>query len=295
MRIKYESRRFIVAHFPARRELKLEALKELKPVKFDSVNSITDELHKRLLSYLFHLDYQHKTASFDKDEKRANEIKLFLDRFFNVLKSIDERIENWKFNTEFENYQLYLNPAKPYEKFNFEQLADGFSSIFFLISDIMLRMVNKTTTVFDLPGIVLIDEPEAHLHIEMQKKVMPALIQLFPKIQFIVATHSPFIVNSMDNTVIYDLHTNQRLENAHNFSASSLVKHHFEIPSEQSEIVNTKIKEFENLMSISKKKKLTDKQQEQLVKLDFELSEISQVLSPDNYLKFKNIKKQISK
>ena len=51
----------------------------------------------------------------------------------------------------------------------------------------------------------MIDEIEAHLHLELQKKIMPILTGIFPNIQFIVTTHSPFILNSIENTVIYDL------------------------------------------------------------------------------------------
>lgn len=56
-----------------------------------------------------------------------------------------------------------------------------------------------------LAGWVLIDEPEAHLHAELQEKIMPFLTRTFPRLQFIVATHSPEVVASMDDAVIYDL------------------------------------------------------------------------------------------
>ncbi|PKL18790.1 MAG: hypothetical protein CVV49_04100 [Spirochaetae bacterium HGW-Spirochaetae-5] len=42
-------------------------------------------------------------------------------------------------------------------------------------------------------GIVLIDEIDKHLHIRMQKDVLPKLMQLFPNVQFIVSSHSPFV------------------------------------------------------------------------------------------------------
>lgn len=56
-----------------------------------------------------------------------------------------------------------------------------------------------------MEGVVLIDEIETHLHLALQRKIMPILIHLFPNIQFIVTTHSPFILNFINNTVIYDL------------------------------------------------------------------------------------------
>lgn len=54
-------------------------------------------------------------------------------------------------------------------------------------------------------GIVLIDEIETHLHLELQKEILPFLTKLYPNIQFIVSTHSPFILSSVDNAVVFDL------------------------------------------------------------------------------------------
>jgi len=49
----------------------------------------------------------------------------------------------------------------------------------------------------DIEGIVLIDEIDLHLHIYLQTVVLPSLIKLFPKVQFIVTSHSPFFLNGM--------------------------------------------------------------------------------------------------
>lgn len=53
--------------------------------------------------------------------------------------------------------------------------------------------------------IVTIDEPENHLHPAMQRGVLPALMRAFPRVQFIVATHSPFIVTSAPDAAVYAL------------------------------------------------------------------------------------------
>ena len=51
--------------------------------------------------------------------------------------------------------------------------------------------------------VAVIDEPENHLHPEMQRAIMPGLIEAFPRLQFVVATHNPFVVTSVeDSTVI---------------------------------------------------------------------------------------------
>ena len=50
----------------------------------------------------------------------------------------------------------------------------------------------------NLEGICLIDEIGAHMHIDLQHQVLPALIKQFPRIQFIVASHSPLFVLGME-------------------------------------------------------------------------------------------------
>ena len=49
-----------------------------------------------------------------------------------------------------------------------------------------------------MSGIVIIDEIDLHLHSDLQKELLPKLIKLFPKIQFIITTHSPLFVLGME-------------------------------------------------------------------------------------------------
>jgi predicted ATP-binding protein involved in virulence len=53
--------------------------------------------------------------------------------------------------------------------------------------------------------VAVIDEPENHLHPEMQLAIMPGLIEAFPQVQFIVATHNPFIVTSVEDSKVFIL------------------------------------------------------------------------------------------
>ncbi|BCH63275.1 hypothetical protein RvVAT039_04910 [Agrobacterium vitis] len=53
--------------------------------------------------------------------------------------------------------------------------------------------------------VVTIDEPENHLHPTMQRTLMRRLLKAFPKAQFIIATHSPFMVSSVQDSYVYVL------------------------------------------------------------------------------------------
>lgn len=53
--------------------------------------------------------------------------------------------------------------------------------------------------------VVTLDEPENHLHPSMQRSILANLIDAFPQTQFIVATHSPFIVSAVEDSRVYVL------------------------------------------------------------------------------------------
>jgi ABC-type cobalamin/Fe3+-siderophores transport system ATPase subunit len=53
--------------------------------------------------------------------------------------------------------------------------------------------------------VATLDEPENHLHPSMQRSILSNLIEAFPTVQFIVATHSPFIVSAVEDSRVYAL------------------------------------------------------------------------------------------
>lgn len=64
-----------------------------------------------------------------------------------------------------------------------------------------LHMFSLTQNEF----VVTIDEPENHLHPTMQRLLMRRLLAAFPQVQFIIATHSPFMVSSVQDSNVYVL------------------------------------------------------------------------------------------
>ncbi|MBU6140750.1 MAG: AAA family ATPase [Proteobacteria bacterium] len=64
----------------------------------------------------------------------------------------------------------------------------------------ILRYSDSASLLLEgIEGIVVIDEIDLHLHTNLQAEVLPKLISLFPKIQFIVTTHSPVFLLGMEN------------------------------------------------------------------------------------------------
>lgn len=71
--------------------------------------------------------------------------------------------------------------------------------------------------------VVTIDEPENHLHPSMQRSLMGSLLEAFPNSQFIVATHSPFIVSSVEDAAVYVLQFGDAEDSAGELSESTRV------------------------------------------------------------------------
>ena len=74
-------------------------------------------------------------------------------------------------------------------------MSSGELAILAMFVEILRQADNLHTNIKleDIQGIVLIDEIDKHLHIKLQKEVLPAMLELFPNVQFIVSTHSPFL------------------------------------------------------------------------------------------------------
>ena len=84
------------------------------------------------------------------------------------------------------------NDNQAYEYISLNDLAAGYRSILTMIGDMVMRLSEVGgNDINDLKGIVLIDEIDAHLHPKYQYELPKLLSDVFPKVQFIVTTHSP--------------------------------------------------------------------------------------------------------
>ncbi len=96
------------------------------------------------------------------------------------------------------------------------EMSDGYRAVTALVVDIIYQMRLSYRSlkierqdgipVLNYPGIVLIDEIDAHLHVSWQQTIGTWLKEHFPQIQFIVTTHSPYICQSADPNGLIVLH-----------------------------------------------------------------------------------------
>ena len=96
---------------------------------------------------------------------------------------------------------LYFDKNEEHLRIPVSLLSDGYKCTISLIADIAYRMAILNPQLLDkvlteTEGIVLIDEIDLHLHPSWQKRILKDLMEVFPKVQFIVSTHAPEVINS---------------------------------------------------------------------------------------------------
>lgn len=94
----------------------------------------------------------------------------------------------------------------------FHYLSDGYRNLLAIFADLAYRCVTlnphfKLDANLHSDGIVLIDELDLHLHPSWQQDIVKKLKSTFPKIQFLATTHSPFILQEMEDHEVYKINS----------------------------------------------------------------------------------------
>lgn len=85
-------------------------------------------------------------------------------------------------------------------------MSSGELALLCLFGELMKQSDKISVSPSLVSGIVIIDEIDKHLHIRLQKDIIPKLIKLFPKVQFIVSSHSPFLsLGLADDNLMYKI------------------------------------------------------------------------------------------
>lgn len=125
-----------------------------------------------------------------KHSRRLDDIRLLLTAIIPNLFNIRFKEINGRLETIYIERDEFGNEM---EEVDFYRLASGLRSLVGMLGDMLMRFwirqPNKDPSEFK--GIVIIDEIDIHLHPNNQKRLVEKLTEAFPKIQFIVTTHSP--------------------------------------------------------------------------------------------------------
>lgn len=215
------------------------------PAKLQAIEEkeISSKAGKHIVQYLVNLWTEKAYANVDNDLHRVEEIDAWFENF--RLK-LSELFEDESLRLVFDRgiYNFWVHQHGK-ERFSLNQLSDGLSSAFSIVSELIMRMQRDNGVVsFERSGIVLIDEVETHLHVSLQKLILPFLSSLFPNVQFIVTTHSPFVLSSMSETVILDLDRGEVLSDFSSFSYEAVLEDFLDV-DKYSFALKQKVREVE--------------------------------------------------
>ncbi len=158
------------------------------------------------LEWLKELDYKRKDK--DKDDKIIKHLTSFINKSGLLPHGVnfsDINSDGIFFKDSQNNDVQVLN------------LSDGFRSILSLAFELIRQLyyaygskkvfsnIEEKIPAIDLPGVVLIDEVDAHLHPTWQTRIGEWFTTYFPNIQFIVTTHSPLICRACNKGTIWRL------------------------------------------------------------------------------------------
>ena len=205
---QFEAGQFVVAYYKADRVFSSIEPKHVEKVQLKSDYAIDETPREEFIKYLLDLKMTQALAVSGGKKDKADTIRIWFEKFDNLLKRIfNDKSVRLEFDEETFKFSIVMDEREP---FDFNTLSSGYAAILDIVVDLIIRMEKQLNRSFDftIPGIVLIDEIETHLHLDLQKKIMELLTTVFPNIQFVVSSHSPFILNSLDNVIIYDLENN---------------------------------------------------------------------------------------
>ncbi|QSX41516.1 AAA family ATPase [Shewanella cyperi] len=165
-----------------------------------------------------------------QDFSVTKELELWKERFVNQLKILlDDDSTNLHFDDDTLNYSITQSHKID---FSFRDLSAGYSSILKVFTELLMTVEVSDFTPENITGFVVIDELDAHLHPSLQRKVLPFFSELFPNVQFIVSTHSPFVTSSEDDSVVYDLSTTTLVnEDLRTYSTDVILGAIFDVPN----------------------------------------------------------------
>lgn len=167
----------------------------------------------------------------------------------------------------------------PREVLMVSQLSDGYRNTLSMVADIAYRMAVlnpqlRGAAIAETPGIVLIDEIDLHLHPGWQQHILPDLMELFPQVQFIVTTHAPAVISSVESQHIILLDDNaQKISpiGTYGKDVNSILKYLMAVEP-RIKGVQARFSRFDELITQGK-----------LEEADAVLNELEGVLGPDDH------------
>lgn len=223
-----------VTFLPAQRHLSPDEVSGPRQLKLDR-RRIDRDLSSHFVQYLVNRYTERAYAREEGDTAAVERISAWFERFTEQLRWL---LEDDSAELVFDRMSFQFHIQQGDNRVDFGTLADGHSAVMAILAQLYLQVEACQQLVKDRSrepaGIVIIDEIETHLHLRLQEQILPFLTNLMPSVQFIVATHSPAVIASIPNAVVYDLGERTQTDSAvfAGVRYGSLMTEFFGLPSD---------------------------------------------------------------
>jgi len=206
--IKYDDRHAVVLYFEDKRLADIVEARTAQGLqteieenrKAGHDNKVGDKLEQHLLNLKARRSF---AITEDNDQVLAGTIDKWFEYFEKNLKHLfEDDSTKLDFDSNESKFSIKQDGKPPY---TFQTLSAGYKAIFDVYADLLMRTEYFSVSPLELDGVVFIDEIDSHLHISLQRLILPFFTESFPKVQFIVTTHSPFVLMSTKDTLVFDL------------------------------------------------------------------------------------------
>ena len=212
----------VATYYLAQRRLaKTPPLGDIFRAKIDRIGAFRDALHAGV-DYLAACQWFYLRENAELRERDNKHNKQFqypdLKSVRNALSNIIERFERIYFDNSTPP-RLIVDVRKTsesnadfVESLALDQVSDGYRSLIAIVIDFARRLAMANPFIpnpNEMPGILMIDEIELHLHPKWQQTIIPSLRKAFPNTQIIATTHSPQVLTTVDNRCIRLLKDNK--------------------------------------------------------------------------------------
>jgi predicted ATPase len=262
----YDDRKAVICFFEERHFSEIApaaAAKGLSEEEEDARKQTSQKFGNNLEQHLVNLANRRQWAKAnDNDIEKTREIDDWFTHFERQLKKLfeDESV-HLEIDSNTLKYSIIQDSKPPY---TFQQLSAGYRAIFDIYAELLMRTEYFKIIPKVLTGVIFIDEIDSHLHLSLQRLILPFFTESFPKIQFIVTTHSPFVLMSTPDTIVFDLARNEPItDDLSYYTYSAVMKGLWNIKPiavsleknirEIAEILNTENKDFSRLEALIEK------------------------------------------
>lgn len=253
---------YVLAYYPASYHLDMHIPEAATPLELPQYCEKGDSPGRLFLQHLVNAHTERAFALEEGKHEKVEQLEAWLTM---IDQALQELFQDSTLSLHFQHQDFAISlMSQQHPCCNITELSDGQNRILSIFCDLLMRMecLRSVDQEYDLPGLVLIDAVENSLHTDVQKRVLPLFENFFPKLQFLVSTHSPFVMNSVESAVVFDLDRHSRINDLLTYPYEALIEQ-YDL-SRYSDQIKQLLGEYESLLS---KKIKTDEEEFRLLEL----------------------------